>query len=225
MEIPRYARDDSGVSKHATKGFTLLEILIALFIFTILSMILVSALHNIIGISSRTERNAEQLRKLQMTLLMVSRDVEQTVDRPIINADGKEEEAFIGTPRGFTLTHTGLANPSGLLRSTLQRTGYQWRDQALWRITWPVVDQAPQTKAHERRLLGVEKMSFEYLDKNGRFQPNWPAIGQGQEVLPKAVRVTLTITTWGNLSQLYIIPAQSLKAEMNAPTQKESKEP
>lgn len=210
------------MSKGSANGFTLLEILIALFIFTILSMILVGALHNVIGISSGTERNAEQLRKLQITLLMVSRDIEQTLDRPIINAGGKQEAAFIGTPRGFVFTHTGIANPTGLLRSTLQRAGYGWHDQALWRITWPVVDQAPQTKSHERRLLDVEKMSVEYLDKNGQFQPNWPAIGQAQEVLPKAVRITLSIANWGSLSQLYIIPAQSIKAEMNAATQKES---
>lgn len=204
------------------KGFTLLEILIALFIFTILSMMLVGALHNIIGISSGTERNAEQLRKLQIALLMVSRDVEQTLDRPIINAGGKQEAAFIGTPRGFVLTHAGIANPISLLKSTLQRAGYEWHDQALWRITWPVVDQAPQTKPHERRLLDVEKMSFEYLDKNGKFQSIWPAVGQGQEVLPKAVRITLSIVNWGRLSQLYIIPAQPIKAEMNAAMQKES---
>lgn len=203
------------------KGFTLLEILIALFIFTILSMILMTALHNVIGISSTTERHAEQLRHTQVALLVMKRDIGQALDRPITNTIGKQEAAFIGTPRSIVLTHTGLANPSGLLRSVLQRTGYQWHDQALWRVTWPVLDQAPETTSHERRLLDVESVRFEFLDKNGRFQSGWPVPGK-QDPLPLAVRVTMVIKDWGNLSQLYIIPAKSIKAEMNASAEKES---
>lgn len=206
-------------------GFTLLEILIALFIFTILSMILVSALHNVIGISSATERHAEQLRKTQMALLIMKRDIGQALDRPILDNAGKQEAALIGSVQSIIFTHTGLANPNGVLRSTFQRTSYEWHDDAIWRITWPVLDRAPATKSHQRKLLEAELVRFEFLDKNGRFQSGWPVPGS-QEVLPIAVRITLTLKDWGHLSQLYIIPAQSVKAEMNA-AQKESsvKEP
>src|SRR5690242_2240764 len=91
-------------------GFTLLEILIALFIFTILSLMLASALHNVIGIQTATENNADRLRKLQIVLLIMSRDIEQTVNRPVMGVNGKEEIAFRGTPLKFEFTHTGLAN-------------------------------------------------------------------------------------------------------------------
>jgi type II secretion system protein J len=60
-------------------GFTLLEILIALFIFTIVSMILVSALHNVLNNQAATEKKAHQLAKLQIAMLLMSRDIEQTI--------------------------------------------------------------------------------------------------------------------------------------------------
>jgi general secretion pathway protein J len=193
----------------STSGFTLLEILIALFIFTVLSMILVAALRSVIDAHSGTEKSAERLRRLQISLLVMSRDVEQAVNRPVLNIVGKEESAFSGTTRGFTFTHAGYANPDGTLaRSALQRTAYIWRDNALWRLSWNVLDQAPDTRSHARELQkDVLEARFEYLDKDGRFRDGWPVPGDEQP-LPRAVRMLLTINHWGKISQLYLIPAQ-----------------
>lgn len=199
--------------KNNAKGFTLLEILIALFIFTILSMILVTALHNVINIQSRTESNAERLRNLQMTLLVMSRDIEQVVNRPAWSASGKEAPPFEGSEHEFTFTHAGLANSSNnLTRSTLQRTRYSWDDSVLTRGTWAVLDAAPQSQIHTRELLtNVSAAHFEYLDKDGRFQNNWPLQGESSQPLPRAVRINLTLKNWGTITQLYVISAQASK--------------
>jgi general secretion pathway protein J len=210
---------DSGRMKK--NGFTLLEILIALFIFTILSTMLVGALHSVINAQSGSEINAERLRQLQISLLVMSRDVEQTVNRPVVTAAGKEEAAFIGTPREFIFTHTGFANPTGTVtRSTLQRTRYGGDDNSLWRMSWSALDQAPQSQPHSRRLLtGVASVSFQYLDRDGRFHDNWPVEGEASQPLPRAVRVYLTISQWGKLSQLYVISAQARKTNQAPPAQ------
>lgn len=194
-------------------GFTLLEILIALFIFTILSLILSAALRNVIDVSAGTARSAERLRTTQIAMLMMSRDIEQAVNRPVLDANGKEESAFIGKPISFTLTRTGFANPTGVaLQSSLQRIGYYWSEESLWRNTWPVLDRAPASRAHARRLLtDVTAVSFQYLDKDGHFHNEWPAEGQSKEPLPRAIRINLTISQWGKLSQLYVIPVQPSK--------------
>src|SRR5437762_2019018 len=102
-------RKIAGFTGVSAAGFTLLEILIALFIFTILSFLLTAALRTVINAQSGTEDKALRLRELQMILLTMSRDIEQTVNRPITNAVGKEEAAFVGTENGFVFTHTGFA--------------------------------------------------------------------------------------------------------------------
>lgn len=169
-------------------GFTLLEILIALFIFTMLSMMLVGALHQVINIHEHTEANAERLRKLQLALLIFSRDIEQAVNQPIKKSNGKLGPAFMGAPQSCTFTQDGLADP---LR-------YQWRENTLYRIA-----------VHTRPLLtDVTSVQFSYLDNEGRFHRDWPVQGDTNQPLPRAVRVVLTISNWGNMSQLYVIPAQ-----------------
>jgi general secretion pathway protein J len=192
-------------------GFTLLEILVALFVFAILSLILASSLRSVITAQSVTEKNAERLREMQLAILVISRDVEQAVDRSVKIAAGREEKALVGTPQGFSFTHMGIANPTGnLKRSTLQRTRYAYHDNKLWRMVWPVLDQAPETIAHSRQLLAnVTYAQFQYLDKEKHFQSNWPVEGGDPRLLPLAIKVTLVISGWGKITQLYVLPIQS----------------
>jgi general secretion pathway protein J len=198
-------------------GFTLIEILIALFIFTILAVLLTASLHNVITIQSGSERKAERLRQVQMGLLIMSRDIEQTINRPIIDASGKEEAAFAGTKTGFSLTHTGFANPEA---SHLQRTAYAFNENTIVRTAWPVLDQAPKTKAYSRNLIeNVSEASFEYLDQQGHFRENWPMEKDAEQTLPRAVKINLTIKSWGHLTQLYLISAEDKKNPLEQTTQ------
>lgn len=194
------------------RGFTLLEIIIALFVFSIVSMIVVSALHNVLNTQSATEKKAERLANLQIALLLMSRDFEQVINRPITNASGTLE-GFIGTPDSVTFTHAGLVNPFGMLqRSTLQRTQYALNDKVLNRLTWQVLDQAGEIKPDSKSILNsVNKLQFEYLDNKGRFQKIWPPLDQPKAVAPLAVRVSITLENWGKITQLYIIAGQPIE--------------
>lgn len=194
------------------RGFTLLEIIIALFVFSIVSMIVVGALHNVLTTQSSTEKKAARLAELQIALLLMSRDLEQVINRPITNASGTLE-GFIGTSDSVTFTHAGLVNPFGMLqRSTLQRTQYELKDKVLKRLTWPMLDQAGETKPDSKSILNsVNELQFEYLDNKGRFQKIWPPLDQQKAAVPLAVRVSITLDNWGKITALYIIAGQPIE--------------
>ena len=197
---------------HNKRGFTLLEILIALFIFTILSVMMASGLRSVLNSQTATEKKADHFTELQVALLLISRDIEQAINRPITNAKGMVEAAMIGTPRTLTLTHAGLANPGGQLqRSTLQRTQYLTDKQDFIRETWEVLDQSAKTESAQRILLdSAEELRFEYLDNRGQFQKNWPPADNQQAGLPKAIRIHLTLKNWGKISQTYLLAGTEL---------------
>lgn len=196
------------------KGFTLIEVLIALFIFTIISVIMVDALHSVLSSQAATEKNAKRLADLQMTMVIVSRDLQQVINKPITNYAGKLEPPLIGTPTSLVFTHAGFPNPLGQLsRSTLQRTLYQFRNHAFERGSYEVLDQAPDSTANFRTLFSpVSEITFTYLDEKGNFQKNWPpnsaASTQKPTALPRAVGVSLTIPGWGEITQLFILSAR-----------------
>lgn len=192
------------------KGFTLLEILIALFVFSIVSLMMASGLRTVIQASSSTEEKASRLRETQIALILFSREIEQAVNRPILNESGKEAPAFLGDQHRVVFTHTGRANPEGLsLQSSLSRTEYRFHDKGLYRLTWEALDLPPDSKPHAQIILQeVSAVSFQYLDQQNHFQNEWGGDEKREYPLPKAVKITLTFTHWGKLSQLYVIPAQ-----------------
>ncbi len=202
--------------RRTQNGFTLLEILIALFIFTIVSIIMVTAMHTVFTTQSATEKQAGRLAKLQIALLFVSRDLEQTINRPITNTTGKKE-GLIGTRNTLTFTHAGVANPQGkMLRTTLQRTRYRLEKESLIRDTWPTLDQVNKSIPNSRVLLtDVTELYFEYLDDKNHFQKFWPPSDSSQSVMLKAIRVSLTLKNWGKISQFYLIPGQLLENKPN----------
>ncbi|MDX1900700.1 MAG: type II secretion system minor pseudopilin GspJ [Gammaproteobacteria bacterium] len=194
-------------SKH--NGFTLIEILIALFIFSIIAMIVTGGLHSVLETQKRIEKKAAQLAEIQFALLLFSRDIEQTVDRPVISKTS-DLTGFVGTTTSVDFTHAGLANPDNQLRRpTLQRTEYTFTDHQFIRTTWPLPDQTAQSTPQQRLLLkDVEDVTFSWLDQQNHFHNSWPVTNQPDGHLPRAVRISLTLNNWGKITQLYIIPGQ-----------------
>ena len=192
----------------SNRGFTLLEILIALFIFTIVSMMMSSGLRAVMNSQAVTEKQADKLANLQLSLLLLSRDIEQAINRPVTAAKGNIEQSLIGTPMSVTFTHAGFANPEGqLARSTLQRTQYVFAKNTMVRNTWQVLDQTAKTLPQSRILLdNVSDLRFEYLNLQGKFSNHWPEDNLSQSALPKGIRVHLTIKNWGSITQFYFIP-------------------
>lgn len=201
-----------------TKGFTLVEILIALAIFSILSLMLMTALHNVISSQASAEEKAERLRNTQMALLILNRDLEQLINRPILNKKGGQELAFVGDNISFNFTHMGYASfDNNLTRSELQRVQYRVQNQSLWRYTWDNLDLAPTDESHARELLtGVEKIDVQYIDSQGKLHEIWPD-KDGSSDLPRAVQITFNMRNWGTLGQLYVIPAIPSKAANTKP--------
>jgi general secretion pathway protein J len=193
-----------------TFGFTLLEILISLFIFTILSIMMAGALHSVINVQSGAERSALRLREMQMVLIRMSRDVEQTVNRPVKTANDQDASAFYGTTRGFAFTHSGMAGAS-TQNQVLERAQYIWGKNGLYRMAWDVLDQAEKSPKPSQRLLldTVTDAYFEYMDDKKKFHKDWPVNGVSNQPLPRAVRINLTVKDWGIIKQTYVIPAQN----------------
>lgn len=196
------------------KGFTLLEILIALFIFSILAMIIMNALQTVLNAQASSEKHATRLAELQIALTLLERDLDQSILRSITNTAGATEASFMGSHESFTFTHGGYFNPQDkVLKSSLQRTRYQFEKNSLVKETWDALDMTHDTKSFKKRILvKILQGNFEYLDSENKFQNRWPAAqpASNDGEFPRAVRVTITLEDLGKMSQLYVIPIQKI---------------
>jgi general secretion pathway protein J len=194
------------------EGFTLLELLVALAIFSLIAVMAYGGLETVLKQQALTEENAESLAALQKTYLVMQRDIEQAVPRAIRDEFGDRQAPLVGTTL-FQLTRGGWNNPANQPRSTLQRVGYSLEDRQLIRYAWMVLDRA-QDSAPTRQPLAadIESMQVRYLDDTGDWQEQWPPLQAGSNPLasptdfPRAVEMTLEHARFGTLTWLFQLP-------------------
>lgn len=199
-------RNSTAISR---QGFTLLEMLVALAIFAVLSVLAYDGLKNMIYSRDQVEKESERLSSLQITVTRLSRDLVQAVNRPIRNEYGNERPAFLFrsfSGEGLEFTRTGWRNPAAHPRSHLQRVAYRLKEDKLLRDSWPVLDRGPGQSPFTRTLLDrVNSFQPRFLDQLGNWQEQWPPSGSSSGALPRAVEITLNLEDWGRIRRLVVL--------------------
>jgi general secretion pathway protein J len=194
-------------------GFTLLELLVALAIFALLSVMSYGGLNTVLRQRAVTEVEAGRLAEVQKIYMLMQRDLEQIILRPVRGEYGDTLPALSGGD-GIQFTRGGWNNPLGHPRSNLQRVGYAMVDGHLTRYVWIVLDRAQDTQPLEQPLSDqVTALDVRYLDDSDEWLTAWPnpakvaaAGGVPVDELPRAVEITLTHRQYGTLVWLFRMP-------------------
>lgn len=205
------------------RGFTLLEMLVAVAVFAVISVMAYGGLDTVLQAKARTEVHAQRLSELQMAMLMLERDISQTVPRGIRDSYGDAQPPLVGGGENQTMlewTRAGWANPTGRVRSDLQRVGYRLEQEQLVRDNWMVLDRAQDSEPYRAILLeGVESFSVRFMDERRKWQESWPPqtlatdpgtqSNTGAAGLPVAIEVKMELTDFGEIVRLFRVSEPS----------------
>lgn len=192
-------------------GFTLIEIMVAVAIFAVMSMLAWGALGQSLSNADMLTERMHRLQAIQRTMRYLSSDLTQSSPRPVRDELGDalmpSVSSSLSGSFALELTHGGWGNPAGLPRSTLQRAAYRIEDDELVRYYWNVLDRTYANEPVATVLLdNVESLFFRFYDDNGEATEVWPpqsAIGAfGMRVRPRAVEIILTLPDEGEITRL-----------------------
>ncbi|MBB1278728.1 MULTISPECIES: type II secretion system minor pseudopilin GspJ [Pseudoalteromonas] len=195
------------------RGFTLLEVMVAL---GILAFVII-ATHQILETTTRakdaSDEKIAELNGLQTTFRLMDQDFSQMTKRAVRNESGDVQEQYLLAGRyvlesqydGIAFVRDGWINPINLLpRSELQAVGYRVIDDNLERVYRVYVDQLDNMEPRVQRVLGnVEELKFEFLDDKNEWQEQWEI-----KALPKAVAVTLQQIEAEPIRRVFLVPGQ-----------------
>jgi len=194
------------------QAFTLIEVLVALAIFGVLSVLAYQALGQSLSNAELLGDRMDRLRAIQQTMRLLGQDLVQTTPRPVrdpltggIIGSIRTEP---GTEFALEVTRGGWPNPAGMPRGTLQRVAYKIEDGELLRIHWNVLDATLNTEPIATALLDdVESILFNYLPPGGDWSSQWPVYGvTGPQTLrsrPQVVEVVLTLIDEGEIRRFF----------------------
>lgn len=193
------------------RGFTLLEILIALAIFAIVAVSSALVLRSVLETSHHLKVSDQRLTEVMTAVTIMRRDITQMLVRPVKDTSGGLLPALLTPNRTqFEFTRAGYTNPLQMsARSTLQRVAYSLKQQTLYRTTWPVLDRAPHTKPSNRVLLKrVRSIGLRFVNAKGEWVEAWENTASNAATLPKALIVTLELKDLGKVKLVFAIRAQ-----------------
>jgi general secretion pathway protein J len=194
------SRSPSGVE--ASRGFTLLEILIAMAVFAIMASMAYAGLSAVLDARQGTAKRSETIAQLQQTLYLLNEDLTQAVQRSIRDEFGTDQPAFSGGNGEDLLTFTRSVPDwsQTSARSRLQRISYRIENGALYRQVWTLLDRTQQSQSRRKKLLSAENVELRFLGEE--WGGSWPA---GGGALPKAVEVSFTLAGLGDIRRVFLV--------------------
>ena len=195
------------------RGFTLIEVLVAMAILAVVIM----ATHQILDSTTKAKEASDEkiaeLNGLQTAFRLMDQDFSQMTQRTVRNEAGDAQEQYLLAGRyilesqydGIAFVRDGWVNPINLLRrSELQAVGYRVLDDNLERVYRVYVDQLDNMEPRVQVVLkGIEELKFEFLDANNEWQEQWQI-----KALPKAVAVTLQQIEAEPIRRVFLVPGQ-----------------
>jgi general secretion pathway protein J len=182
------------------RGFTLLEVLIAIAIVAVIALLGYRALASLSDAETRLAAEATRWRTLDLFFARLEGDMRQAVPRSARSGSTREAPwlAFIADPAngGDSALAFSRAGPEFAFEpgSAGQRIGYRLRNGNVEVLYWASYDRPPDAQATSYALLSdVAHFQLTYLARNNAWVDTWPLTGDAD--LPRAVRVQLALTS------------------------------
>ncbi|MCY4154407.1 MAG: type II secretion system minor pseudopilin GspJ [Gammaproteobacteria bacterium] len=213
----------------AQRGFTLLEVLIAISIFAIIGVGAQRVLHAVVTAETVASAHTLSVFKLQRAMLLLGMDLQQIIDRPATTTAGNPPQALVTDHDRYLLTFTrqGWRNPPWLAQSNLRQVAYSLeRDtnaagsagaslvRRHWSPTAQVTDKLPASQA---LLDNVMDVRFRFLDRSHNWHSTWPLklrqgaaapTGETPPGVPVAVEITIETAASGLIKRVFQTGAQ-----------------
>ena len=208
----------SRASRPARRGFSLLEVLVALAVFAALAAAAYGGLAQVARTRGALAAQQDRFASVLRAVSAFERDLRQAVSRPVRgNGRGDEIPALIGAADRIELTRLGFANPRAEPRSNLERVAYAIDARRLMRGRYAVLDRAPDSAPAATMLCDrVDALRLRYLGGDGVWRDVWPPAQapagapsgtQIVELLPRAVEFRVDIADVGEVRRLVELPS------------------
>ena len=188
-------------------GFTLVELMVALLIFGMLSAAGVALLSFSVRAQDLASERLEQIGDFRRFTALLTSDLAQAAPRLSRDESGALQPAFTGgsgqaEPVSMALVRRGWENLDGSNRSSLQKVQYRLQENRLERIPFRFVDgAAPMDPV--TLVGGVRSLRLRYRDPKGEWRERWDPTRPTD--MPVAVEMIVDLERGGPLRQLFLV--------------------
>ena len=178
-----------------TKGFTLIEILVALLAASIISIMSFEFLSNSVFLKERVDANIKRDSDHMNTINTIRLDLMQAVPFDMKDQNGRElKVSFVGNSLNRVMTFVSLSTSDHLqTTSKLRRVIYLYEDNQLIRVT--TLSNKEQEEISRKTLIkNVENLEIRFGEELDEAEIDWPNLKHNSNIkFPKYIFLTYEI--------------------------------
>lgn len=194
------------------RGFTLVELLVALAIFALITGFAYRGLNAMLESRAALETESRKWRDVAIFVGRLDRDLSAALERPSLSSSETQLSPLssltesTASSEGLAITRSGSPLQESALAAP-QRIAYRLHEGAVERLSWTGVDIAPRDAPTTVAVLKqVSAFSVRFLDSAGEWRTTWGLPMSGVTTFPAAVEVTVQLASGEKIVRLADMP-------------------
>lgn len=197
-------------SEAEQRGFTLVELLVAIAVLAVLASVSFRGLSSILEAEAHVQSETRRWNNVAVAIAHMSRDLSLAVPRTVRDNAGSVRSAIIvgSTPDGsqgqLQITRLGEGDNASS-QGGLRRIEYRLRAGTLEYLVWPATDLAPGAAPSVSPVLeNIAGLELRALGQDGTWSATWPA-GQQANALPRALEARIALASGERITRLFTL--------------------
>jgi len=196
---------------HLERGFTLLEVLVALAVFAIVTALAYKGLDSIATTRQRLDEEMRMWRRIELVFDRISLDVTQVAPRTWKNSAGKEISPVLGTTSTsgsqcqLDIIRFGSDHVPIHVRYSLQKGNFTL-DLVPDADTLITSSGGADHYGSNVLLDNVKRCDMAFMDTKNDWQSHWPLSTTVTKDRPRGIRLRLTLADQGQFERMYYLP-------------------
>lgn len=192
------------------RGFTLVEMLVAMVIFGVLAAGGVGLLRASVDTQGAIDHRLDRVNGQERLAALFTADLGQALARPVLGLGEDRQLSFEGTPSSLALMRGGWANPDDLPRSNVQRVQWTRRQADIARVAHLFLDGSDPGQPAVI-LRDSDSFALRYRRADGTWAESFSSTKE--ELLPAAVELTVQVRGQPPLIVVAALPPRGLEPE------------
>ena len=201
-------RRGGGGEDSACRGFTLIELVTALAVMSLLGVMAYRGLDTVLVTRAHVAAESVKWRRLSAFFERFERDVQRAIERPARSAAG-ERPAMSGARLAGGAARLEFSRAALSHDAPAQRVGYAYDGarHAVVLTLWPALDHVAAAGAEDHDVLSaVARFEVDYMDSDRIWRTAWGGGAPGA-ALPRALRVRVGLDTGEAIVRVFAVRA------------------
>ncbi len=191
-------------------GFTLLEVLVAIAVFSVVAMVSYTTLDTYLDQRDRLTQHYGKLERLQRLFILLERDIQYTIKRTVRDGGDLLPAIMSANGDGFismTVALPDIENPTGI---ALRRVQWRLEGEEMFRAEWEVLDRSNAIEPSELLISDeVDDVEINYLSYDLRSGVSSDSSLEPEQI-PDGVEVTIALNTGETYRRVFAVAGGGL---------------